>query len=349
MNWDSESDRFWLLPLVQEYARAKLAEEPDLEKQFLERWVLWYQDLLRTYPSGDYAIFERELPNVLSVFRWLLSQHRLEALVEASRSGVSLLYAKGEWTDCLAICQYLVEQALAKSAPELLNFPLLLRYSELAMLQGRGDEFQAQWSKLETLFQGREDLEAIRWGIQARLACLESLHEGKPLLPAIQFHEHAAEKISQMGQEYNEILLFTLNRLGLLYLQSGDTDRAVQVFRKGLEILPQCTGIVKPDWEAILRGNIAIAAGRQGKYVEAREEIYQILPHLREKVDLAEAYLLLAVYEYHLGNIAKALELGNQADRLLAELGVKEPPWKEFEYREWLNIKATVEKELGAL
>jgi len=45
----------------------------------------------------------------------------------------------------------------------------------------------------------------------------------------------------------------------------------------------------------------------------------------------------------------KLLELGRQADRLLAELGVREPPWKEFEYQEWLTIKATVEKEPGTL
>ena len=347
VNWDSESDRFWLLPLVQEYARAELATDPDPENQFLEKWVLWYQNLLRAYPSGDDATFERELPNVLSVFRWLLSQHKLEALVEASRWGVPLLHAKGEWTDCLAVCRYLVEQALAKSSPELLSFPLLLCYADLARHQGRGDEFRTRWSKLEPLFQGREDLEATRWGIHARLARWESLYEGKPLLPAIQFIEYAIERVSQMSQAYNEILLITLNSLGLLYLHSRDPERATQVFRKGLEILPRCTEVIRSEWEAILRGNIAIASGRQGKYAEAREEISLILPYLRKKIDLAEMHLLLAVYEYHLGNVARALELGRQADRLLAELGVREPPWKGFEYQEWLTIKATFEEESG--
>jgi tetratricopeptide (TPR) repeat protein len=349
VNREPESDRFWLLPLVQEYARAKLAADPSLENQFLERWVLWYQDLLRTYPSGDYATLKRELPNVILVFRWLLSQHKVEALAEASRWGILLLYAEGEWADCLAVCRYLVEQALAKSAPELLNLSLLMRYVDLMMHQDRGDEFRAQWSKLAPLFQGREDLEAIRWGIQARLARWETLYEGKPLLPAIQSIEYAIKRVSQMSRAYNEILLITLNSLGLLYLHSRDPERATQVFTKCLEILPRCTEIVASEWEAILRGNIAIANGRQGKYAEAREDIYRALSYLREKIDLAEARLLLAVYEYHLGNVATALELGRQADRLLAELGVREPPWKEFEYQEWLTIKATVEKEPGTL
>jgi tetratricopeptide (TPR) repeat protein len=349
VNRTPESDRFWLLPLVQEYARAELAADPSLENQFLESWILWYQDLLRTYPSGDYATLRRELPNIILAFRWLLFQNKTEALAEASRWGVPLLYAEGEWKDCLTVCQYLAEQALAKSTPELLSLSLLTRYVDLMMHQDRGDEFRSQWSKLAPLFQGREDWEAIRWGIQARLARWETLYEGKPLLLAIQFIEYAIERVSQMSQAYNEILLITLNSLGLLYLYSGDPKRATQVFTKCLEILPKCTEIVASEWEAILRGNIAIAKGRQGKYAEAKEEMYRALPYLREKIDLAEVRLLLAVYEYHLGNVATALELGRQADRLLEELGVREPPWKEFEYQEWLTIKATVEKEPGTL
>jgi hypothetical protein len=57
----------------------------------------------------------------------------------------------------------------------------------------------------------------------------------------------------------------------------------------------------------------------------------------------------LAVYEYRLGNFTKSVELGTQAERLLTELGVKEPPWKEFEYQEWLSIKATIGKQSEAL
>jgi hypothetical protein len=69
--------------------------------------------------------------------------------------------------------------------------------------------------------------------------------------------------------------------------------------------LPKSVGITKTEWEAVLRGNMAIAAGRQGKYAEARDEIHRILPHIREKLDIAEAYILLAVYEYRLGNFTK--------------------------------------------
>lgn len=48
VNWESESDRFWLLPLVQEYARAELARA-DFREELTERWLAWARDFALRY------------------------------------------------------------------------------------------------------------------------------------------------------------------------------------------------------------------------------------------------------------------------------------------------------------
>uniref|UniRef100_UPI00321F75B4 hypothetical protein n=1 Tax=Thermogutta sp. TaxID=1962930 RepID=UPI00321F75B4 len=342
----TRTDRFWMLPIVQEYARGKLAEAPDVEQVLRDRWVRWYQNLLEGYPA-DPRIYE-ETPNIVSVLFWLPSRQRWEELVQQIDKGIMVLYDTGSLSSVLEIGSSLLNQVLITGSVELLRFSWLSRYGDGMSLYGRFDEFQEKWESLIALLEEGKtekhpELDAIRLGIQARIARWKAWTDRQHLGPAIRVIEQAVDELSHLDRPADEILLFTLNSLGVLYLLARDPDRAEQTFLRGLDALSKCeTCVVSPtSWDAVLRGNIAIVAARRGDYEKARDGLYQILPNFHEKTDLAEAYMLLAVYEYHLGNLPRAIELGFQAERLFAELGIVKPPWEEFEYQEWLKIKNT--------
>ncbi len=340
-------DRFWMLPIVQEYVRERLAEIPDVDQVFRERWARWYEGLLERYPV-DPSIYA-ETANINNVLSWLLAKQRWEELARMDK-GIMVLYDTGAFSSVLEIGSSLLDQILIAGSPELLRFPWLLRYADGMSLYGRLEEFRQKWENLKKILEkdGKgetcPELTAIKLGIQARLARWEAWADRQRLAPAIRVVEQAVEEISGLGQPQCEILLITLNSLGLLYLLARDPDRAEQTFLRGVDVLSRCeVRIISPTtWDVILRGNIAIAAARRGEYEKARNGLYEIIPGLREKTDLAEAYMLLAVYEYHLGNLPRAIELGLQADRLFAELGIVKPPWEDFEYQEWLKIRQSI-------
>ncbi|MCC5619635.1 ATP-binding protein [Nostoc sp. CHAB 5836] len=117
VNQNSETKRYEMLSLTREYALAKLAANPDFEREARRRWVRWYLDFANIYAGEDwenskhYKRLEAEEVNLRAVLYWCKDQDHYE---EVRDLGLLLnhyanLYAY--WDDRLDWWQWLVEQS----------------------------------------------------------------------------------------------------------------------------------------------------------------------------------------------------------------------------------------------
>jgi tetratricopeptide (TPR) repeat protein len=128
------------------------------------------------------------------------------------------------------------------------------------------------------------------------------------------------------------------NSLGFLLMDDRlgrpDYPSARAWLERGLELLKQHWDRLRDpqEWEAILRGNLALLIARaEGRHEEAMRTLEEIRSHLRWKRDLAEWHLVMAVYAYRWCRIREALRYGREGDALLQELGVEKLDTKEGE------------------
>jgi hypothetical protein len=102
VNREPESDRFWLLPLVQEYARAEL-ERADFRDELTERWLAWARDFALRYGADlDIRIenaptFAREYPNLRLAFRWCAEHEQWEDVLVLADGLWFYPYLVGLW------------------------------------------------------------------------------------------------------------------------------------------------------------------------------------------------------------------------------------------------------------
>lgn len=117
VNQNPETKRYEMLSLTREYALAKLAANPDFEREARRRWVRWYLDFANIYAGEDwqnskhYKRLEAEEVNLRAVLYWCKDQDHYE---EVRDLGLLLnhyanLYAY--WDDRLDWWQWLVEQS----------------------------------------------------------------------------------------------------------------------------------------------------------------------------------------------------------------------------------------------
>jgi hypothetical protein len=91
VNRTPESDRFWLLPLVQEYARAEL-ERADFRGELTDRWLAWARDFALRYGDNleihiqNAPTFAQEYPNLRLAFRWCAEHERWEDVLALADS-----------------------------------------------------------------------------------------------------------------------------------------------------------------------------------------------------------------------------------------------------------------------
>jgi hypothetical protein len=86
VNWEPERDRFWMLPLVQEYARAEL-EQADFRDDMRKHWLAWARDFALRYGTDleihvqNAPTFAQEYPNLHLVFRWCTEREQWQNVV----------------------------------------------------------------------------------------------------------------------------------------------------------------------------------------------------------------------------------------------------------------------------
>jgi hypothetical protein len=119
VNREPESDRFWLLPLVQEYARAEL-ERADFRDELTERWLAWARDFANCYGTDlefsritDVPLVAQEYPNLRLAFRWCAEHERWKDIIALADGLWFYTFLAGMLGDAREIAEIGVKAALS--------------------------------------------------------------------------------------------------------------------------------------------------------------------------------------------------------------------------------------------
>ncbi|WP_448605645.1 hypothetical protein, partial [Thermoflexus hugenholtzii] len=227
------------------------------------------------------------------------------------------------------------------------------------LIRGGSDwekEFTEQWwAQLQPLLSAREQTAIQVKVLWSRLVYHQARREEIPWEKARSIMEEAFWDLDPSRSEVEaELAISVCNSLGFLLMDDRlwqpDYPSAREWLERGLELLEQHRDRLRDpkEWEAILRGNLAILIARaEGRYEEAMRTLEKIRPHLRWKQDLAEWHLVMAVYAYRRCRMWEALRYGQEGDTLLRELGKEELGTREGQ--EWPRIRARLNRPLGGL
>jgi len=330
------------------HARAVRALEEDPEApDFRRRWIEWYQARLAERPQ-NISLLRAERPNLVRVLQALREEGRMEELARFLWNAVILL-DEGPAEPYLESVRSLFRWVLERQRGDLLHG---LTWDVIT----RGGpawkrEFAEQWWErlrphLSDSQRAAIEAEMMVWALPERIP----LESARPLL------EQALWALEPERSEVEaEQAISICNDLGFLLMDDRlgrpDYPSAHEWLERGLELLRQHRSRLRnpQEWEAVLRGNLALLIARaEGRYEEAMRTLEEIRPHLRWKRDLAEWHLVMAVYAYRRCRMREALRYGQEGDALLQELGMEKLDTKEGE--EWrTQIRDRLNRPLGRI
>jgi hypothetical protein len=331
-------------PLIHARAAVHLESNPDAP-DFHQRWIEWYRNRLAQRPQ-NIPLLQAERPNLIRVLQALREEDRMEELARFLWNAVILL-DEGPAEPYLESVRSLFRWVLERQRGDLLHG---LTWDVIT----RGGpawkrEFAEQW--WERLLPHLSDRQ--RAAIEAQMR-VWAFPEQIPLESARRLLDQAFRALDpERSKVEAEQAISICNDLGFLLMDDRlgqpDYPSAHDWLERGLELLKQHRSQLRnpQEWEAILRGNLALLIARaEGRYEEAMRTLEEIHPHLRWKRDLAEWHLVMAVYAYRRCRMREALRYGQEGDELLRELGMEKLDTKEGE--EWTTqIRDRLNRPLG--
>jgi tetratricopeptide (TPR) repeat protein len=348
---EESQQRYSVHPLTLAFASAKLRDQQMWEKEARTRWLQYWFNFAKTYAGRDwdeelshYSKLRSEASNLLEVMDWLADTDQFADLSQFFCDIQSFLYAEGYWQPLLNFANQIATWAMsvadADALASIVRSPINIYRQQMTLAEGQAwlDRLQAAALQIAD-----ELLQAEIWLGRGRLLYVQgAVIDGSGFLTnALEiFRRHAkAENVVQ-----------TLNALGNLHLRERQFDEAVRCYEEGLRVLDNNDQTdywlySTARWRSVLRGNLAIVAGRQGHYAEACTVLHEILKDMIDKTDRVEVYVVLALYELRLGHEEKAWELRAQADQLIEQLGLRHPYHDVPEDLEWMRLHGELDEE----
>jgi hypothetical protein len=349
---DRNADRFrFRHPLIHACAIRALEEGPEAPV-FRRRCIGWYLARLAERPQNLHLL-KAERPNLIRVLQALREEDGTEELARFLWNAVILL-DEGPAEPYLESVRELFRRVLEQRRGDLLQgltWDILVRggsawerefterwWELLRPLLSASEETALQAEVLWERLVYRAQREEISW--EAARAAMEEVFQAlKP----------------ERSEVEAEQAISVCNSLGFLLMDDRlwqpDYPSARAWLERGLELLKQHWSRLRDptEWEAVLRGNLAILIARaEGRYEEAMRTLEEIRSHLRWKRDLAEWHLVMAVYAYRRCRMREALRHGREGDALLRELGMEKLCTREGE--EWrTQMRDHLNRPLGRL
>jgi len=330
---NKDKGRFSLEPLTKIRAQFDLNTNPGFEHNARGRWITWYQAL--AVQAGDpvnYSTLQLEADNLLGVTMWLIEQNQIADAAWFFRQTRHFFFGEGHWQSLLDLSEKVASWAEIEGDPETLAAALrtFVRVARERRTFKQGEDWL-----------DRVQIAAIRLGDDLLQAEIE-LARGRLLYSKGGFSEgvEAATKSLGIFRKHGkpERMISALIALGNLYLGERHFERAAYFYQQGLETLKECADEIPEAtwWRVVLQRHLGLVAGRQGRYTEARDILYETLKYLTWQTSRAEVYAALALCEFHLGNIEQAHLLRRRVDRIIDRLGLARPICEED--ADWIRM-----------
>jgi tetratricopeptide (TPR) repeat protein len=319
MNWDSENDRFWLLPLVQDYARAEL-EQADFRDELTGRWLSWVQNFARCYGADldihimNEPIFAREYPNLRLAFRWCAEHERWKDVLALANDLWFYPYLAGLLGEAREVAELGV-----KAAQLLMNPSGEARFTRYLghTIWDQGDFQQGEKLLQRAISIGRcHDRRELGLALDRfanfLIGCGEVSKGKSTALAAL-----------KIGEELNdrEILVLAAYRLSQADSAEGNLEASLEWLDKG-EVWAQELGWYRAlGWYLFRRGANLVEAGR---YAEAELYLLRGMETItwNEPLFFAYAKYRLAQVYQKMGRLELARRTAEEARNLVERIGL---------------------------
>lgn len=319
-----DNDRFWVLPMVQRFARFVLADTSTGEVEVLVRnWIGWmarYAESLGPQAEQDTSRMlglAREYPNLLLALRWCQNMSYLDGLLRLSSGIWPYAYRSALLADLGEILQAWLDSANA-THEEMAIGAASLQLGRLASIQEQDTDALMYLDRAEPIlekYKAYSDL-AEAWATR-------SLIVGARGDPSQAFA--LANRIYELGIRTgnSETVLLGAQRLAELESQRGDLERALEWVEK-VEPLAQKSGHMRR--RAALLYRRARILTRQGKYEEA-ESILETVHSMNSTLGgrryaAADLFRLAEIYAVT-GRTVLARQAAEEARSALESMGAK--------------------------
>jgi tetratricopeptide (TPR) repeat protein len=318
----TKADRFWMLPMVQEYAGAALVEVDD-GALLIERWLSW---LLNYIQNSGTILAELEVertqkvsteyPNFLKAIRWCREHKRWEVLLQLVERTWVFPYLLGLHSELLEMLET-GTQAAKILQDEQHEGQFLRNYARCLWMQGQYEKALEYLDRAEAIAQrDKNDLELgrasnIRSDILAK-----------------QGHLPEAEQVARMTLEKAERLnnvelkILAAYRLADLEAQKQQVDKALEWLDRGEQWCKETSLSHELAWNMYLRGVILIQRGDlAAAELFLTRSLNLTTTWSGQRLIANDKYRLAQVYS-ETGQIQLALQMAEEAHDLYERLGM---------------------------
>lgn len=318
----SESDRFWMLPIVQRYAAAQLPLFEDYEQLF-ERWLGWLLSIAQTAGVSLEAhiesieILNREYLNLLIAIEWCREHGRWERVIRLVEGAWFYPYLMGQLSNTRDLLN-LAGLAARELGDErkLGKIEGLLGRVEIAYDQNV-DEALAHLETAETLARRFQDNEQLGWAWTNRCAALLVLGETEEA-------ERLAHGARRLGAQENHARLKSTGAMRL-----SECEAKKRNYAEALRWLDRAEEDISGEglsrhqsWITSLRGYYLLRQGRPAEAIPHLAKVLETRSVWGDRRGEAHSKHHLALAYAALGQAAIAKQYAIEAQDLYERLGI---------------------------
>ena len=214
----NEGDRFWMLPMVQEYVGVELATSA-LRQDLIERWLRWWLDFTQRqtrhlgYRAEHIQHVGLDYPHIIYAIRWCRQYHDWETLVQLVERTWFYPHILGLFTELAEMLEAAIH-ASQQLRDERQEGKFVRRQGLLLWAQGRYTQtLLSLLDKAEEIAERYHD--EIEWGFVSNLRWDTIFSQGR-----FEEAEALSKKVLEIGKRHNEVELKILSTEQLATLEA---------------------------------------------------------------------------------------------------------------------------------
>jgi tetratricopeptide (TPR) repeat protein len=317
-----EDDRFWILPMVQEYLEVEL-ENADYGKTLTESWLNWSVEFTQKYAVDlDLHVEEAhtiglEYPHLLHAIRWCQKHEQLELLLQLVENTWFYPYLAGLFGELREMLEAGL-QATKSMQSEQREGRLLRRLGRLLWVQGQNDK------TLKTCLENAQAI-ALRYDDDKELGLVSDtlsdiLYRSGDMLTA----EQLAVKVLENGERLNdlELKILAAYRLSVFESNKHHFEEALEWLDRREQWCRELKWSRALAWTLYRRGTTLIEQGNTTLADVPLKQSLEMATPWNDRHLIARNQLSLALVFAATGQFPNALQAAENACDLYERLGM---------------------------